>query len=395
MLLPADPARAFLPYPPVKVAGAPTGPLAGLTLAVKDLYDVAGYPTGCGSPFKLAQSGIKTTTAPAIRTLLDAGAWFVGKAHTDEIAWSILGINAHFGTPLNPAAPDRCPGGSSSGSVAAVAAGMADIGIGSDTGGSVRAPASYCGVLGIRTSHGRVSLDGVMPLAPSFDTFGWFARDVATLARVGDVVLGPDARTLSDRPKLIVAADALEATDADARAAIEPAIALIEELIGPGERAALGAVPLADIANAFRVLQSAEVWQAHGDWYERFTPPLSPGIPERFAFAKALTKDEVDAAQTVRDRQRLHMASLLAGDTVIALPTVHTAAPKLDSTPADFETFRRRALALLSSAGLAGCPQITLPLARIGSAPIGLSLIGPPGSDRSLIALVQALVARA
>jgi amidase len=395
MLLKSDPARAFMPYPAVPVASAKGGPLAGLTLAVKDLYDIAGYPTGCGSPFKLAQSGIKTKTAPSIQTLLDAGAWFVGKSHTDEIAWSILGINAHFGTPKNSAAPDRVAGGSSSGSVAAVAAGIADIGIGSDTGGSIRAPASYCGVMGIRTTHGRIPLDAVMPLAPSFDTYGWFARDVTALARVGEVMLGPDTRTLSDRPRLLVASDALDAVDPDTREAIEPAIALVEDLIGAGERVAIGCQPLADLMNTFRILQSAEVWQVHGEWYETFAPPLSVGIPERFAFAKSLTDTEIGPAKAQRLAQRAHLLSLLSGDTIIALPTVHAPAPKLTSTPAEFEAFRQRAIALLSPAGLAGCPQISLPLAKVGSAPVGLSLIGPPGSDASLIALVAAMIARA
>jgi amidase len=395
MLLKSDPARAFMPYPAVPVTATASGPLSGLTLAVKDLYDVAGYPTGCGSPFKLAQSGVKTATAPSIQKLLDAGAWFVGKSHTDEIAWSILGVNAHFGTPVNTAAPDRVPGGSSSGSAAAVAAGMADIGIGSDTGGSVRAPASFCGLMGIRTSHGRIPLDGVMPLAPSFDTYGWFARDIITLSRVGEVMLGPDSRTLSERPRLLVATDALDVIEPSTREVIEPAIALVEDLIGPGERVAMGCQPLTDLMNAFRILQSAEVWEVHGAWYETYAPPLSVGIPERFAFAKSLTEKEIAPAKAARLAQRAHLLSLLSGDTVIALPTVHAPAPKLTSTPAEFEIFRQRAITLLSPAGLAGCPQISLPLAKVGSAPVGLSLIGPPGSDASLIALVAAMIARA
>lgn len=206
MLLSEDPYRAFMPYPPVAVPNAPGGALAGLTLAVKDIFDVAGYRTGCGCPTRLAASPVAEATAPTVQRLLDAGARFVGKTHTDELAWSMYGMNAHFGTPVNPATPDRIPGGSSSGSAAAVAGGLADIAIGSDTGGSVRAPASFCGIWGLRPTHGRVSLEGAMALAPSFDTCGVFARDGATLARAVDALMDDDPLPLDD-PEYLLAAD--------------------------------------------------------------------------------------------------------------------------------------------------------------------------------------------
>ncbi|HEX2013282.1 MAG TPA: amidase family protein, partial [Roseateles sp.] len=144
-----DPARAFVPYPEAPVPHADAGTLAGLSFAVKDLFDVAGYPTGGGSPIVLARSGIKTQTAPTVRQLLDAGARFVGKTVTDELAFSMNGNNAHFGAPINGAAPERISGGSSSGSASAVSSGLCDFALGTDTGGSVRAPASHCGLYGL------------------------------------------------------------------------------------------------------------------------------------------------------------------------------------------------------------------------------------------------------
>src|ERR687893_775277 len=224
MLLPTDPARAFVPYPAVPVPNAPDGPLAGLTLAVKDLYDVAGYPTGGGSPHVLAMSGIKARTAPTVQNLLGAGARFVGKTHTDELAFSMNGKNAHFGTPVNGAAPDRIPGGSSSGSASAVSNGLCDFAIGTDTGGSVRAPASHCGLFGIRPTHGRVSLEGCHDLAPSFDTCGFFTRDGATFARVGEVLLGPDSHPLPPSPKVLLARDAFALLAGPVREALQPAL---------------------------------------------------------------------------------------------------------------------------------------------------------------------------
>ena len=155
-----DTAHAFLPYPDAPVPHASTGPLTGLCFAVKDLFDVAGYPTGGGQPFVLAMSGIKTRTAPTVQKLLDAGARFIGKTVTDELAFSMNGNNGHFGAPVNGAAPARISGGSSSGSASAVSNHLCDFALGSDTGGSVRAPASHCGLLGLRPTHGRISQIG-------------------------------------------------------------------------------------------------------------------------------------------------------------------------------------------------------------------------------------------
>jgi amidase len=196
MSLQRDPLNAFLDLPQASVPHAKSGPLAGLRLAVKDIFDVAGYKTGCGNPQRYEDAAPAEKTAPAVQVILDAGAEFVGKTQTDELAFSLMGQNAHFPHPVNPSAPDRVTGGSSSGSAAAVAGGLADIATGSDTGGSIRAPASFCGLIGLRTTHGRISLDGTMPLAPSLDTFGWFARDIGTYEKVAAVVLG--AAPISD-----------------------------------------------------------------------------------------------------------------------------------------------------------------------------------------------------
>src|SRR2546428_4307461 len=179
----------FVPGPPVRIAGAPRGPLTGRTSAAKDRFDAAGHPTGGGNPDWARQNPVPTRHAWAVQRLLDAGAALIGKTITDEVSLGILGENPFEGTALNPKAPDRVPGGSSSGSASAVAQGLCDTALGTDTGGSVRVPASFCGLYGIRPTHGRLDLGGMMPQAPSSDTTGWFARDAATFARVSDVML--------------------------------------------------------------------------------------------------------------------------------------------------------------------------------------------------------------
>src|SRR5690242_1128074 len=213
----------FVPGSQLHIAGAPDGPLAGLTFAAKDLFDVAGHPTGGGNPDWGRTHPVPDRHAWAVQRLLDAGATMIGKTITDEVSLGILGENAFDGTPLNPKAPDRVPGGSSSGSASAVASGLCDTALGTDTGGSVRVPASFCGLYGIRPTHGRLPLDGMLPQAPSSDTTGWFARDATTFARVSQVMLGDDLS--QELPKqLVIAVDALGLADDDVNAALKPMV---------------------------------------------------------------------------------------------------------------------------------------------------------------------------
>jgi amidase len=388
MLLNDDPARAFLPYPAVEVPSSGSGPLAGLTFGAKDLFDVAGYPTGAGSPHVLAMSGIKTRTASAVQALLDAGARFVGKTHTDELAFSLNGKNAHFGTPVNGGAPDRVPGGSSSGSASAVSNGLCDTALGSDTGGSVRGPASHCGLFGIRPTHGRISLQGAYDLAPSFDTCGFFARDGGTFARVGEVLLGPDPNPLPEMPQLLLAADAFAMLGIEVRGALATRVKAIEALLGPAnlvESAAhTGFEPL---YWAFRRLQGWEAWQVDGSMIERFAPPLGPGVAERFAYSRAVTDGEVAESEACRAQFRDRLRRLLGADGVMVLPTMPDVAPLLSEPESSLDAYRNAALNLLCLSGLAGTPQVTMPLATRMGAPLGLSIMGPVGSDLSLLRL--------
>src|SRR6185295_7409270 len=233
----------FCRHTDVEVRGAASGPLAGLTCAVKDIYDIAGAKTGFGNPDWLRTHEPAARTAPAVQLLLDASAHVVGKAHTEEMAFSLTGENAHYGTPINVNAPGHVPGGSSSGSAAAVAGKLVDFAIGSDTGGSVRGPASFCGIYGIRPTHGRISLQGVCPLAPGFDTCGWFARDAAVFERVGRVLLRDTAPARSPK-RLLVAQDAFAFADEGAASALKPGLEKVAALIGAPASVTVGDEPL-------------------------------------------------------------------------------------------------------------------------------------------------------
>ena len=303
MLLDNDPAHAFMPYPPVPVPHAPEGPLAGLTFAAKDLFDVDGYPTSAGSPQMLAMSGIKTRTAPTVQRLLDAGAEFVGKTITDELAFSMSGKNAHFGTPVNGGAPDRIPGGSSSGSAAAVSNRLCDFALGTDTGGSVRAPASHCGLFGIRPTHGRVSLEACHDLAPSFDTCGFLARESEVFVRVGEVLLGPDAELFPERPRLLRARDTFALLERGVRDALAPSLAQIERVLGQAEEVDAAQGGFMTLYWAMRYIQGEEAWRIDGQMIERLKPPLGPGVADRFEFARDVTERQV--AEIDGDPERL------------------------------------------------------------------------------------------
>ncbi len=386
--------RCWVPYPAVPVTNAADGPLKGLTLGVKDLYDVKGYPTGCGSPHMLAMSGIRKAHAPLVRLMLEAGAHFAGKTVTDELAFSLNGKNAHFGAPVNAAAPDRITGGSSSGSASAVSGRLVDVALGTDTGGSVRAPASYCGLFGIRPTHGRVSLKGCWPLADSFDTPGYFTRDGATFVRVGEVFLGKDKSPLPETPRLMIAEDMVRQAVPAADVILRDVVRRLSLTMGEITSTTL-AKDIDALYWAFRWLQGREAWVADGAMIDTYNPPLGPGVAERFAFARTITDEQVDAGNRTRKAYRAQVKRLLGADGVILMPTVPDIAPLTTTSEADLDDFRNRALRLLCPSGLTGFPQISIPVAMRDGAPLGLSILGPPGSDLSLVRLAAKIAAAA
>ena len=394
MLLSSDPVHAFVDYRDVDVPHSASGPLSGLTFAVKDIYDVAFYPTGCGSPEKTAEDPVPTRHAACVAKLLEAGAAFVGKTHTAELAFSLDGRNEHYGTPLNPAAPGRVPGGSSSGSAAAVAAGLVDFALGSDTGGSMRGPASFCGVIGLRPTFGRIDISGTMALASTFDTVGWFARNIDTYARVGAVLLGEDVAG-PPLARMVVADDAsaIFAEENDASVLAAAVAQVVAHIASDGGVTVAEGEGLERWHQTYRTIQGWHAWRAHGAWIERRKPALNPAVVTRFAASRAVTQDAYDRATAFREIAARRMADLVGDNGVIVLPTMPGIAPRLDASEAEFERFRSRAVSMLCMAGLAGLPQISLPMMTVDGCPVGLSLIGPPGRDRALLDLATRILA--
>jgi amidase len=382
-----DRVGAFVPGPRVDMAGAAEGPLAGLDFAVKDLFDVAGATTGYGNPDWARTHAPAAATAPVVLALLQAGARLRGKTKTVELAYGLTGENIWYGTPTNPAAPDRFPGGSSCGSAAAVAAKLVDFALGSDTGGSVRIPASYCGIFGIRPSWGAVNLTGACPLGPSFDTCGWFASSASLLRRVGDVLL-PQGGEGALGPLLKVQEAWVNAVPQTATALVG-AMAGVERALGPTMSVNIAPEGLDQLFEHFRHAQAEEAWASLGSWVEAIKPQLSPAVQDRFAAAKATDPARAAAARRFREVFRSRIRALLAGGAVLAYPTSPVPAPRLDISLESQQAVRERTMGVTAISGLAGLCEVTLPVAKVDGAPVGLSLAAAPGRDRALLALAE------
>lgn len=384
--------NAWCDYVERIVVSSSTGPLASNTLAVKDLYDVKGYPSGWGQPTRLEQAEPARETQSAVQKLLDAGAAFTGKSQCDELCFSLNGVNAHYGAPVNPAASERITGGSSSGSAALVAAGVVDIATASDTGGSVRAPASYCGLIGLRCTHGAIALDRTMPLAPSFDVFGWFARNAKIYATVADLLLpqSNEAPPLA-RPLASADLDALVMGRAETQThnaswlKLRPAFGQDRDFIDLG-------LDLEQAYWTFRRCQAYEAWQALGAWIETAKPALGSDVAARFAYGRSVGDAEFRYESENRAAITQALEAALGCDGVLILPTSPSCAPLKVSSDDELGAFREQALKLLCLSGLSGLPQITLPLGTVHGAPMGISLLGPRGSDRLLVALAQQIM---
>lgn len=377
---------AFVPDLVCEREPSGSGMLDGMRLAVKDLIDVANAVTGGGNPDWAASHLAAKRDADCVALLRAAGARIVGKTITDELAFSLEGENAFHGTPRHPLDADRLPGGSSSGSAVAVACGEAELALGTDTGGSVRVPASFCGVAAMRPTHGRVSLAGVLPFAPGYDTVGWFARDAALLRDAGHVLL----RSADDqRPPLrpCIATDALALADAPVREALldwaaGKGITRTRQVFDGDWRSWL---------DAYAHLQGMQIQRALGPWIRQQRPRFGPAIAPRFEHALALDPAIEDAWLAWRTEHTRQLRTQLGPDEAWLVPAAPCVALHRQGSPAERGDFYARALALGAIAGHAGLPQVVVPLASADGLPVGVSFIAAPGQDERLLALALAL----
>jgi len=357
------------------------GILTDLAFTVKDLFDVKGHVSACGNPTWAATHDAATVNAELVDTLLMMGAHLKGKTQMNELAYGMDGDNIHFGMPVNPMDPEALPGGSSSGSAVAVAAGLVDFALGTDTAGSVRVPASYCGIFGIRPTHNTLSLKGVMPLSQSLDVAGFFAKDDQTFS---SVATGLFRKTNMMFNNCVMVEDAFDQADDDAKKVFRNIVSQIRPLFNAFRPVKLSKEGLNDWRNIFRHIQGYEVWRNHGVWYTQNAPLMSQAISDRFNWAATITestyRDCVNRQAEIAD----HVVSTLKNDTVLILPTVPGYAPSRSAKGAIGESGRNRILNLTCISGISGTPQVSIPCLCNGRF-LGISILGPRGSDVCLI----------
>jgi amidase len=391
--VPHDSVRALMPHTPVApIAGASGGPLAGLSFTVKDMFAVRGLKRSNGNADFYAQAEPAATNAAAVQSLLDASASLTGITVCDEFFYSLLGGNAHYGNPINPATPGRVTGGSSCGAAAAVAAGMSDFALGGDTGGSIRVPASFCGLYGLRPSHGRIGLQGATLLAPSYDTVGFLARAPDLMARIGAVLLDERSVPAGTR-RLILAEDLFALAGREIGHAVKNAITRMIRRLPTPEGMTVAGESLEDWAEAFRVIQAAEIQTTVLPVIRERNLRLGPGIKERFAMAEAVTEAELRQALPVRHAASARLREIVTPGTVLAFPTAPTLPPRqgtIDGSP-ETEAFRKLTMQATCLAGHAGLPQLSIPACELAGCPVGLSFIGWQGGDEALLALAVVL----
>jgi amidase len=386
-----DPIHACVPHGQFSMSATGSGLLNGLTFAVKDIFDIAGHPTGAGNPAWLATHPVATHTSPLVEQLLGAGATMTGKVVTDELAYSLNGDNMHYGTPVNVNAPGRVPGGSSSGSVAAVAAKLCDFALGSDTGGSTRVPASYCGVWGLRTTHDLLSREHVVPLHTSFDTLTWFAHDPDTFKRVGLVLL-PASNFV---PKRLLRPQALwQLASEDFAAPLHKVLDAAQAMLGVTAETmsfTRDTETLEQWRQAYVTLGAAEAWALHGAWILEHQPTFSAPISARWALAQTVTVQQAQAAQNIVAEIRAHVRAVLSDDAIAIVPSAAGLAPLLNESGDSVDQLRMRTMHITCVAGISGVCQVSIPLKNSAGVPVGVSLMGPAGSDLALIRLATAL----
>lgn len=363
-------------------------PLSGLKLAVKDLFHISGIPTTAGNPCWLNSHDIPTQTSTVVTQLMENGVRFCGKTITDELAFSLNGQNVHYPNLVNTITPERLPGGSSSGSAIAVSLGLADIGLGTDTGGSIRVPSSYNGLYGFRPTHGVISVDNLVELAPSFDTVGWMTKKMSVLADVADVLLNPNKDQIDTiNPSRLCLADSLLPQISFAKQ-IKSWFNELENVSSVktsklGDR--ISAELLSSAGQVFSVLQGREIWSQHGQWVLSTQPTFAPDIKARLIWASELNKKDEAAAKEQQSHFVQIIESVLEDHDFIILPTTPGPAPLLRTSPSELAQYRNKLLGFTALAGLCGLPQLHLPIFDDRGMAVGVSLIGSRLSDLSLI----------
>lgn len=372
-----------------------SGELENLTFAVKDVIDIKGYVSSWGNPTWHKTHYTAQVNALCVEQLLSEGASCEGTVVTTEFSRGLLGTNYFFGTPINPKVKNRFPGGSSSGSASAVASKLVDFALGTDTGGSIRVPASYCGIFGMRPSTGRISLSGVKHVSYSFDSIGVLARSYDVLSKVMSVLLSCEIQHYPDIGKIYICQDLFNLADLDVVNELTKSIRILEQYY----QSNMKSVNNKDIdnnfdhstnswANTFRTILCAETWNSLGDWINENNLEFGKTTYVDFSEIKSMNRDQIALAIKNRALQFRMLNNFLYPNNLLCFPTTPTVAPLLQQNQST-DYIRLRPTQCISCLG--NLPQVTLPVSNVKGAPIGLSFMAANGQDAFLLSVVKQL----
>ena len=378
--------NAFITLLPDAKSENPSGPLGGMTIGVKDLIDTAGVLTTAGS--QIFKDRVPTEDAEVVARIKRAGAVIIGKTNTHEFAFGPNGAISYYGPARNPHNTELITGGSSSGSAAAVAAGMCDAALGTDTGGSIRIPASLCGVVGLKPTFDKVSAKGVIPLVPSLDHVGPLARDVATVAMLYEVLSGERVKWDSGRMFRvgIVRDYFFDALDPEIAASVENTIQKCSALGWDVREIKLPTRPDFDL---YSTLGGYEVYLVHRHWLETCPEKYQPLTRERLALVAKIPREKYEAALSEAKRQRKEVQRVFENVDVLLSPTVPIQTPRIAAAMTDgFRPLLRNT----SPFNMWGLPAISIPCGKTKAGmPIGLQLAAAKYQESLLLSAAAAL----
>ncbi len=367
-----------------------SGPLSGITFVVKDNIAISGHVSSFGSSRWRETHGKSTQNASVISKISDNGGDIVGLAKLDQLTFSLVGNISEGEPPINPLYPDRFTGGSSSGTVSAVAGGIAQVGIGTDTGGSIRVPAAACGLYALRPSHGMIDCSGILPLAESFDTVGIVSMNIELIKKTFNVIRSDQKLFDVKVKRVILPADILKTASEEVGKVVNEAAIRIAKALGASlaennfER--FLNVQFADL---FTRMQGREIWGSHSAWIVQNEQFLFPDVRMRLRRAEQFYKmpgEEIEADRQVRNKYTEDLSKYLGNDAIVVLPIMYGLPPKRNASDDELLEFRKMALRFTSPAGLSGFPEAVMPVksARTGLT-YGAGILGPKGSDLSLL----------